>query len=98
MIGGYFFIATAVCAQRFTKGEMQVNTNATAFILRLKLLLKSSCPLLYGYMVVPKRNRWVTGITGNGHIVFMQQSGINDHVNGIDAKLSVRLHGLADLL
>jgi len=38
-------------------------------------------------MIVPASNCWIVSVTENRHIEFMQQTGVNDHVKSIDAKL-----------
>jgi hypothetical protein len=98
MVGSYFFIATAVSTQRFAEGQVYIQTNTPALILRMELLPESGCPLLYINVIVPEGNRWVTGITGNRHIVFMQQGRVNCHKRDVEAKLPVKKKGLADLL
>jgi hypothetical protein len=74
MIGGYFFVACAICAKRFAKRKMQIN--AEPFCARrgaLKLPVKIHFPFIAIRQIIPERNGRVAGITGHRLIIFIDK-------------------------
>lgn len=72
VIGGDFFIAAAVGAEAFTKGQVDIQANAFLAV----VLMKDSSEIVHPGLAVdaflPFGYGRITGITGNGLVVFFQ--------------------------
>ena len=73
MIGGNFFIASAISAQRLAKRKMDVQRNTIGVVLLMETFNKQGLPFVCSHLLIPERNCWITCITGHRLIVLPNQ-------------------------
>jgi hypothetical protein len=73
VIGSDLFIASAVGTQRFAEWQVQIQADTTCFVAMTEVCSENMFPFCYINTFLPAGYSWVTGIAGDGYIVFFYQ-------------------------